>query len=74
MTSTAKDPGELLGVDRMTDEYPWSAGTLYAWRHKAQGPPSVRLGRRIFWRRSDVESWIADQARAEQRGRADHAH
>jgi len=67
--SERRHPDELLGVSEMEAEYSWSAGTLYVWRHRGTGPPSTRLGRRVFWRRSDVEGWIAEQEAAERRRR-----
>ncbi len=35
--------------------------TLYAWRHRRQGPPSFKAGRHLRYRLSDVERWIADR-------------
>lgn len=63
-------PSDFLGIEEMVRDYPWPAGTLYAWRHRGIGPPSVRIGRRVLYRRSQVNQWIRDQAEAEQRRRA----
>jgi predicted DNA-binding transcriptional regulator AlpA len=57
---------EWLDMDAMAAVYPWPRATLYAWRHKGIGPPSVRAGRRVLYRRSDVEKWLADQMEAER--------
>lgn len=48
------------------------SATLRYWRHTgAAGPTSFALGpRRIVYRRSEVERWIAEQERAEQLRRA----
>lgn len=32
--------------------------TLYAWRHRGEGPPAFRVGRHLRYRRVDVEEWI----------------
>lgn len=40
--------------------------TLYHWRNHNVGPRATRVGRGLLYRRSDVDSWLADQA-AEQR-------
>lgn len=32
--------------------------TLAMWRSEGKGPKFVRLGRGIFYRRSDVQEWI----------------
>jgi predicted DNA-binding transcriptional regulator AlpA len=39
-----------------------SAGTLRRWRlEHGYSPPTVRVGRFVRYRRSDVEAWIAAQ-------------
>ena len=60
---------EWLTVDQMAAEYPFPAGTLYGWRHRGIGPKSVRLGKRVVYRRADVETWIAQQEMAERNQR-----
>lgn len=35
--------------------------TLYQWRVRGYGPPSVRIGKHVRYRPADVEQWIADQ-------------
>ena len=38
-----------------------SIGTLRYWRHIGSGgPPSVKLGRRVLYRRADVETWLKE--------------
>jgi len=32
--------------------------TLYAWRHRRQGPPGFKAGRHLRYRLSDVEMWV----------------
>jgi predicted DNA-binding transcriptional regulator AlpA len=36
-----------------------SVRTLQAWRSKGTGPPFVRVGRAVRYRRSDIVDWIA---------------
>ena len=45
-----------------------SVETLRFWRSTNQGPPSFKVGRRIFYRRSEVEAWFARQESATRRG------
>jgi predicted DNA-binding transcriptional regulator AlpA len=59
---------EWLDTDEMVASYPWPRATLYAWRHKGVGPPSVRAGRRVLYRRGDVERWLSDRMASERRG------
>ena len=45
-------------------------GTWRYWRHCGdEGPPSVRLGKRVFYRKQDIIDWINDQYEAEQQKR-----
>lgn len=38
--------------------------TLRYWRHQGAGPPSFKLGRRVLYRRDDVDAWLARQVNA----------
>lgn len=40
--------------------------TLRYWRHIGYGPPGFKLGRRVVYRRGDVEAWL--NMRAQQAG------
>ncbi|MCT7291999.1 helix-turn-helix domain-containing protein [Rhodococcus sp. PAE-6] len=44
--------------------------TLRYWRHIGRGPASFKLGRRVVYRRSEVERWMAEQEAATIRGGA----
>lgn len=35
--------------------------TLYSWRYLGTGPPFIRVGRHLRYRRADVETWLAEQ-------------
>jgi excisionase family DNA binding protein len=35
--------------------------TLERWRHEQRGPAFVRLGRRIGYRRADLNAWVERQ-------------
>ena len=37
--------------------------TLERWRHAGGGPPFVKIGRRVVYRLSDLEAWLAQQRR-----------
>ena len=41
-----------------------SAATLSTWRSRGCGPPYVKIGGRVLYRISDVESWEAKNTRA----------
>jgi hypothetical protein len=35
--------------------------TLAYWRHRGEGPPYAKVGRRVRYRRLDVEAWLSEQ-------------
>lgn len=37
--------------------------TLYQWRYRKEGPASYRVGGRVRYFRSEVESWLEGQRR-----------
>jgi excisionase family DNA binding protein len=48
----------LLTEDEAAESLRISVRTLQAWRLKAAGPPFVRVGRAIRYRRGDIQAWI----------------
>lgn len=46
-----------------------SVDTLARWEVQRIGPPSVRLGRRIYYRREAVQTWLIAKERPNVRGR-----
>lgn len=51
---TAGDVAQTLGL---------SAGTLANWRSVGMGPTFVKVGGRVRYRASSVNTWVADQER-----------
>jgi predicted DNA-binding transcriptional regulator AlpA len=49
----------------MTDEVALinraSVSTVRYWRHLGTGPRSFRVGRRVVYRRSEVEQWLCER-------------
>jgi Helix-turn-helix domain len=41
--------------------------TLRYWRHLGLGPAGFRLGRRVIYRRGDVDRWLSERQHAETR-------
>lgn len=37
--------------------------TLEAWRCRGQGPPFVKIGRLVRYRKSDVDSWVESRTK-----------
>ena len=52
------DADTLLGEMRASELLGLSSRTLQAWRSRNEGPPFVRAGRAIRYRRRDLIAWI----------------
>ena len=61
---------EILGSKQVSEWTGVPVGTLRYWRHTNEGPPSFCLGRRVVYRRDQVERWIETQEQTTRRGQA----
>jgi excisionase family DNA binding protein len=52
---------ELLTITEAADVLRTPVATLRYWRHLGTGPRSLRLGRRVLYRRDDLRAWIEAQ-------------
>lgn len=52
---------ELLTLQQVAERYNIEENTLRYWRAQRTGPKSARVGRRVMYRRADVERWIDEQ-------------
>jgi len=52
---------DLLSPQDLAGYLDVPVATVYAWRHRRQGPPGFRVGRHLRFRRSDVERWIDER-------------
>jgi excisionase family DNA binding protein len=60
-SDAVENDAELLTVADVAAMTRLSVGTLRYWRHTCSGgPPSVKLGRRVRYRRTDVETWLKE--------------
>lgn len=46
-----------------------SVETLRRWEAQREGPPCIRAGRKVFYRRAAVEDWLDEQEQAAPRRR-----
>ena len=51
----------FLDEKRLCAELGISGVTATKWRAKAKGPPFIKVGRLVRYRRSDVEAWLASR-------------
>ena len=56
---SAQDLAEFLDVP---------VATIYAWRYRRQGPPGLRVGKHLRYRRADVDEWIDRRIEDSKRG------
>lgn len=50
---------ELLTPDDLASVLGIPKRTLYHWRYEDEGPPAIRVGRHLRYRRSEFEAWLA---------------
>src|SRR3954454_13736048 len=55
---TADHEPELLTITEAADLLRAPVATLRYWRHRNIGPHSFRLGRRVLYRRDDLDAWV----------------
>jgi predicted DNA-binding transcriptional regulator AlpA len=54
-------PSEYLFAEEMESDYKLPASTWRYFYSVGKGPKASKLGRRLVWKRSDVEAWMAEQ-------------
>jgi hypothetical protein len=60
----AQSPDDLLLIHEVAIVTRRSVDTLRWLRHRGEGPPAHRAGRRIYFRRGGVMQWLAQQEQA----------
>lgn len=60
----------FLNLPKAAEYLGLSPNTLYVWRHRRQGPPSFRMGRRVMYRISALDQWVRDQEISDSRSNA----
>jgi predicted DNA-binding transcriptional regulator AlpA len=55
---------DLITIDEAAGLLRTPVGTLRYWRYLNTGPRSFKIGRRVVYRRSDVDMWIEAQQNA----------
>jgi excisionase family DNA binding protein len=65
--SSAPYSNAFLTLDKAAEYLGISPNTLYVWRHRRQGPPSFRMGRRVMYRITALDDWVREQEQADSR-------
>lgn len=55
---TADHQPDLLTIAEAAELLRAPVATLRYWRHLGTGPTSFRLGRRVLYRRDDLQAWV----------------
>lgn len=50
--------GDILSVKEVSDEYRINMNTLAKWRSERRGPRFIKVGRKILYRRDDLEDYF----------------
>lgn len=76
MTKAIDLENEYLTSDEVSDWLKVSRRTLHRWARLRKGPPNVKIGRKVYYRRASVEQWLlsleegADSGATVARGRS----
>jgi excisionase family DNA binding protein len=52
---------DLLSVAELADYLGVPVSTIHYWRGKEQGPPALKVGRRLRFRVADVVRWLEER-------------
>ena len=52
------DGRRLYGEHRVAEMLGCSLRTLQRWRMEGKGPPSTKIGRKVFYELNDLQEWI----------------
>ena len=53
----------LLNTAEAAEVLRVAAIALHRWRNAGKGPPYIEMGRKVYYRRADLEHWIEEQQR-----------
>lgn len=64
--TTASETNEYLTALETAELLRLSRGSLYVQRHRGQAPGSLgrQVGRKLLWRRTDLDAWFDEQSTA----------
>lgn len=62
MSSTIETESDILTIDQAAKYLSIPKATLYTWRTRraGYGPPAVRFGSCLRYRRADLDAWVAE--------------
>jgi excisionase family DNA binding protein len=64
--NTVPDSEILFTPQELAEYLRVKINTVYAWKHRKQGPPHTGEGRLIRYRKGEVDAWLARQTTSEE--------
>jgi hypothetical protein len=64
-THAADVVSDLMNIVEAASYLRTPVATLRYWRHLGVGPDGFRIGRRVVYRRGDLDRWITEQHEAQ---------
>jgi excisionase family DNA binding protein len=64
--STERELPELLTVAEVAAYLGVPISTIHFWRGRKQGPHALKVGKRLYFRASDVARWLDERAAADK--------
>jgi len=55
-------PDNLLSPAELADYLNVPIATVYRWRSRGDGPPGIRVGRHVRYRREAIERWLDERS------------
>ena len=60
---------EWMSREELASELGLAVSTLRRWDTLRTGPVCIRVGRKVMYRRADVQSWLSEKAAKKSQGR-----
>lgn len=54
---------QLLNTPEAAEALRLGVATLHRWRKTGKGPAYIEMGRKVYYRRADLERWLDEQQR-----------
>jgi hypothetical protein len=63
---------DWISREHLAEDLMLTPDTLSRWEARREGPPCMRIGRKVFYRRNSVEQWLLnrEQSRAPRQRRS----
>lgn len=56
---------DWIAREQLAQELMITTDTLSRWESRREGPPCMRVGRKVFYRRASVEQWLLSREQSQ---------